>query len=73
MAADTGIPFADGDDPDDAWDASDPPDQRAAVLVRRIMWFLRPDTPSPRSDPFRLYRIARDLARLHDLPDPPAP
>jgi hypothetical protein len=35
---DTGIPFADGDDPDDAWSAGDTVLQLLPVLRRRVLY-----------------------------------
>jgi len=49
-------------DPDDAWDASDPPDEQLRILGQRIAWLIdhRDDLPA------RVGRILQDINRLRE-------
>lgn len=65
-------PFGD-DDPEDAWDASDPVDQKLLVLARRleyvavVLYLLRVDGQAPNADVRQ--RVLTALADLRDVFD----
>lgn len=60
---DTGEPFADGDDPDDAWNATDPVVTLLTLIARRIVYASwRPSEDRTA----RLLSIAEDVTRLRD-------
>lgn len=62
--SDSPIPFADGDDPEDAYDASDTIAEQLANLDRRLLFIvLRPGISSSERGA-RLQRVREDLQRI---------